>query len=48
MLEELRNRLGVGESSDVNLFQLDGENYRIRFGGKAVFIVELSRTVVPA
>ena len=34
ILNELRNRLGIGETTDVNSFQLDGENYHIRYNGK--------------
>lgn len=34
MLEELRNRLGIGETADANSFRLEGENYQIRYSGR--------------
>ena len=34
MLDELRNRLGIGETADVNSFRLEGENYQIRYSGQ--------------
>lgn len=34
MLDELRNRLGIGETADVNSFRLEGENYQIRYSGR--------------
>jgi hypothetical protein len=34
MLDELRNRLGIGETADVNSFRLEGENYHIRYAGR--------------
>ena len=34
MLDELRNRLGIGDTADVNSFRLEGENYQIRFFGQ--------------
>ncbi len=34
MLDELRNRLGIGDTADVNSFRLEGENYQIRFSGQ--------------
>jgi hypothetical protein len=34
MLDELRNRLGIGETADANLFRLEGENYQIRYSGR--------------
>ena len=33
MLDEVRNRLGIGETADVNSFRLEGENYQIRYSG---------------
>jgi hypothetical protein len=34
MFDELRNRLGIGETADVNSFRLEGENYQIRYSGR--------------
>lgn len=34
MLDELRNRLGIGDNADVNSFRLEGDNYQIRFAGR--------------
>jgi hypothetical protein len=34
MLDELRNRLGIGETADANSFRLEGENYQIRYAGR--------------
>jgi hypothetical protein len=34
MLDELRNRLGIGETADVNSFRLEGENYQIRYADR--------------
>ncbi len=34
MLDELRNRLGIGETADVNSFRLEGENYQIRYSAR--------------
>jgi len=36
MLDELRNRLGIGDIADVNSFRLEGENYHIRFSGRQI------------
>jgi hypothetical protein len=33
MLDEMRNRLGIGDTANVNSFRLEGENYQIRFSG---------------
>jgi hypothetical protein len=36
VLEELRNRLGVGECTNANSFWLVGESYQISFQGKPI------------